>query len=359
MLNIDGSHNEGGGQILRTALALSALTGKSFDIHSIRKGRKIPGLKAQHKHGVLALKQLCSAKFADVQVGSENISFYPGVIKHGNYEIDIGTAGSITLLMQSILLPSIFADGKVSWHITGGTDVIWSPQFDYFANVLIPYTRKFAEIEARLEKRGYYPKGGGRVLVKINPKYHLKDFESFSELRKYLSEQTKPHNLEKQMELVKINGIAHSSKRLQERNVAERLMETAKGNLLHYKVPVDIRVEYTDTYSDGCGITLWALFSDGEDTTVLGADGLGERKVTSEEVATKAAESLRKEINSGAVVDKRLADQLVPFIALVKGSVIKTSEITKHCETNIWAVEQFLGKCFEVDEENKKVKVIK
>jgi RNA 3'-terminal phosphate cyclase (ATP) len=170
MLKIDGSYNEGGGQILRTALALSALTRKSFDMHSIRKGRKVPGLKAQHREGILALKQLCDAKFTDVQVGSESISFYPGRIKHGNFEIDIGTAGSITLLMQSVLLPSIFADGKVSWKITGGTDVSWSPQFDYFANVLVPYARRFADIEVKLEKRGYYPKGGGRVLIKINPK---------------------------------------------------------------------------------------------------------------------------------------------------------------------------------------------
>lgn len=358
MLNIDGSYNEGGGQILRTALALSSLTGKSFDMHSIRKGRKVPGLKAQHKHGVLALKQLCSAKSADVQIGSENISFYPGLIKHGNYEIDIGTAGSITLLMQSILLPSLFADGKVNWRLTGGTDVIWSPQFDYFANVLVPYARKFADIEVKLEKRGYYPKGGGKVFIGINPKFHLRDSSNLDELKNRLNEEVKPYHLENQMELVKINGVAHSSKSLESRNVAERMMETAKGNLLHHKVPVDIRVEYTDTYSDGCGITLVALFSDGEETTRLGADTLGGKGKTSEEVATSAAESLKKEINSKAVVDKNMADQILPFIALVKGSVIRTSEISRHTMTNIWAVERFLNRTFEVDEKNNIIKVI-
>ena len=244
MLNIDGSYNEGGGQILRTALALSSLTRKSFDMHSIRKGRKIPGLKAQHKHGVLALKQLCDAKFSDVNVGSENISFYPGIIKHGNFEVDIGTAGSITLLMQSILLPSLFADGKVIWKITGGTDVVWSPQYDYFANVLVPYARKFADIETSLEKRGYYPQGGGRVTVKIKPRFYLKSFDSFDDFRKHVSEAAGPYILDMQKELVKIGGVSHSSKSLQEKNVAERMMETAKSNLLHYKVPIDIRTEY-------------------------------------------------------------------------------------------------------------------
>jgi RNA 3'-phosphate cyclase len=359
MLTIDGSYNEGGGQILRTSLALSALTGKSFDMRSIRKGRKVPGLKAQHKFGVLALKELCDAKFTDVQVGSESISFYPGRIKHGNFEIDIGTAGSITLLMQSVMLPSLFADGKVSWKITGGTDVVWSPQFDYFANVLVPYLRRFADIDIKLERRGYYPKGGGNVSVKINPKFNIKNFSSFDEFRKILSENVKSYALDKQPQLVKINGVAHASKSLQERNVAERLCETAKSYLLHHKVPVDIRMEYQETFSDGCGITLWALFSDGENTNVLGADCLGEKNITAEEIAAKAADELNKEIRSGAAADKKLADQIIPFTALLTGSAIKTSEITKHCKTNIWATEQFLGKLFELDDKNSVIRVVK
>lgn len=358
MLTIDGSYHEGGGQILRTALALSSLTRTSFDMHNIRKGRKVPGLKAQHKTGVLALRQLCDAKFTDVEIGSENVSFYPGIIKSGNFEIDIGTAGSITLLFQSILLPSLFADKKVSWKITGGTDVIWSPQFDYFANVLVPYLKRFADIEIKLEKRGYYPKGGGKVLIKIDPKFHLRDFENFAELRKHLAEEVKPYTLDKQLELVKINGVAHSSSTLQKAEVADRLAETAKSNLLSFKVPIDIRIEYQQTYSDGCGIALWALFSNGENITVSGTDSLGEKRLSSEQVAGKAADELKKEIKSGAVIDKHLADQLIPFIALVPGSVIKISEITPHTLTNIWVVEQFLGKTFEVDKENNLIRVI-
>jgi RNA 3'-phosphate cyclase len=359
MLTIDGSYNEGGGQILRTALALSALAKTSFDMHSIRKGRKVPGLKAQHRFGVLALKELCDAKFTDIQIGSESISFYPGRIKHGNFEIDIGTAGSITLLMQSVLLPSLFADGRVSWKITGGTDVVWSPQFDYFANVLIPYARKFADIDVKLEKRGYFPKGGGRVLVKITPKFSINDFNSLDELRKALSENMKPYSLDAQKQLAKINGVCHASKSLQERNAAERLSSTAKSYLMHNKVPIDIRTEYHDSYSDGCGITLWALFSDGENTDILGADRLGEKNTTAEEIAAKAADELNKEISSGAAVDKRLADQIIPFIAMLPGSSIKTSEITKHCETNLWAAEQFFGKIFELDAKHSEIRVIK
>jgi RNA 3'-terminal phosphate cyclase (GTP) len=359
MLTIDGSYNEGGGQILRTAVSISALTGKSFDMHSIRKGRKVPGLKAQHKFGVLALKELCNAKFTDVQVGSENISFYPGIIKHGNYEIDIGTAGSITLLMQSVLLPSLFADGKVSWKISGGTDVAWSPQFDYFANIFIPYIKRFADIDIKLEKRGYFPQGGGSVLIKINPKFSIKEFSSFDEFRKIISENIQAYTLDRRAELVKINGVSHASKSLQDRNVAERLAETAKSYLLHHKVPIEIRTEYSDTHSDGCGITLWALFSDGENMTRLGADCLGEKNKTSEEIARTAAEQLSREIDSGAVVDSRMADQIMPFIALLPSSAVKTSEITKHTETNIWIIEQFFGKIFELDIKNSLIKVVK
>jgi RNA 3'-terminal phosphate cyclase len=174
-----------------------------------------------------------------------------------------------------------------------------------------------------------------------------------------LSETIKPYLLNNQKQLVKINGVCHASKSLQERNVAERLSSTAKSYLMHNKVPIDIRTEYHDSYSDGCGITLWALFSDGENTDILGADCLGEKNISAEEIAAKAADELNKEISSGAAVDKKLADQILPFIAMIPKSLIRTSEITKHCETNKWIVEQFLGKLFESDNKNSVIKVIK
>ena len=146
MIELDGSYLEGGGQIVRTALALSCITQKAFEVTNIRKGRKKPGLKNQHLFCIKALEELCNAKTGHAELGSEKLRFIPGKIKPKTLSIDIGTAGSISLLLQSLFIPTIFAKSKIKIKITGGTDVSWSPQFDYLQQVIIPQLRKYADI---------------------------------------------------------------------------------------------------------------------------------------------------------------------------------------------------------------------
>jgi len=341
---------EGGGQIVRTALAISSLTGQPFKITNIREARKDPGLKAQHVHCVKALQQLCNAKADGAEIGSRELLYIPGKISAKIITIDIGTAGSITLLLQAVLLPCLFAQKSHTLTLIGGTDTEWSMPIDYFTNVLAPQYRRIAGLNVKLLKRGYYPKGGGQVEFAIKPEIKRNEFETFEGFQKALTH--KVFNLEKQGELVSIKGISHAHESLAKAQVAERQANAAKQALLQLNVPIDITTEYADTHSIGSGITLWAIFSptkediDIDNPIRLGADALGALGKPAEKVGIEAAQKLIKEIQDGAPVDKHLADNLIPLIALCKPSAIKTSEITSHTRTNMQVVEAFLGKTF-------------
>src|SRR3989344_1907039 len=206
MIKIDGSYLEGGGQIVRTALALSSITQKAFEIYDIRKGRPTPGLKNQHLYCVKALEELCGAVAEGDELGSTELKYYPKKIVAKNLDIDIETAGSITLLLQSLLLPSMFASKPITISVTGGTDVKWSMPFDYFNSILLPQLQRFAKVEAKLLKRGYYPKGSGKVEIKISPKFKLNDFSVFEEFHNHLKQNAKPYNLIEQHNLIQIKG---------------------------------------------------------------------------------------------------------------------------------------------------------
>jgi RNA 3'-phosphate cyclase len=343
MIKLDGSYGEGGGQIVRTALALSTALQKPFEVGNIRKGRKDSGLKAQHLTCLKALEQLCNAKFSDVGIGSTNLRYIPGEVKARKVEVDIGTAGSITLLLQSLLIPCFFANHPVILKIQGGTSGKWQMPFDYFENIFIPHLRKYADISAKLHKRGYYPRGGGSVELRINPMYSLENRNKAPKI-----------DLVEQGTLTQIKGISHASKHLQKANVAERQTDAAKSALSELGVNVDIRTEYCATSSLGSGITLWAVFSKNMEPTefnpsIIGSDVIGEKGKPAEEVGADAAKMLVKEIQSNAPVDECLADNLIPFLAMF-GGIMKVSRISKHTETNIYVAEQFLGKIFEIDE---------
>jgi RNA 3'-terminal phosphate cyclase (GTP) len=361
MLKIDGSYGEGGGQIVRTALAFSTLTGIPFEMNNIRKGRKQPGLKAQHLHCIKGLEKLCDAKAGYVELGSEKLRFIPGKIKGKTISLDIGTAGSISLLLQALLLPSIFANTKVRLRIKGGTSGKWAMPFDFFNQVFAPHIRKFCEkLDIKLERRGYYPAGGGKVDIKITPKYKLSDFKDFSELKKHILENERDIDLIEQGKLLQIKGVSHASMSLEKAEVADRQAKAAKALLAKFNSPVQIKSEYANTLSDGSGITIWAKFALGEEMDfnnpiILGSDALGERGKRAEQVGKEAAEGLIKEIESYAAVDSHTADNLIPF--LVFGGKIKTSRITNHTKTNIWICEQFLGKIFKIDEKENIISV--
>ncbi len=351
MIQLEGSYLEGGGQIVRTALALSTLFQKGFEVKDIRKGRSQPGLKNQHLFCIKALEELCNAKTEGAELGSTQLKYWPGKIKPRTLSVDIGTAGSVSLLLQSLLIPSIFAESKIRLKITGGTDAKWAMPFDYLNNIFLPYIKKYADVEASLVRRGYYPKGGGKVDIKIKPKF---SFENLKEAPKIISRE--------QHSIIQIKGISHASLDLQKAQVAERQAKAAKLMLSKLNCPIQIRIEYSETLSTGSGITLWAIFSkdpdeiDFNNPIIMGADALGERGKRSEQVGKEAVDKLLEEINSKAPVDSHLADNLIPFISLTGGK-IKVSKITNHTLTNIYVCEQFLGKIFEVDKEEKIIEV--
>lgn len=357
-ININGEWGEGGGAIIRTALALSTLTQQPFEITNIRKNRPQPGLKNQHLFCIKALEKLCNAKTEGAVLGSTSLKYSPGKIEGKTINIDIQTAGSISLFLQAVLLPSMFADKPVKLNIIGGTDSKWAAPIDYFKEVFLPQLQKYADIECKLIKRGYYPKGNGRVQIKINPIYKISDFTDFNEFSKNLKENAPKINTAEQGYLIHIKGISHASLDLQDANVAERQAKAAEIALSNYKCPKNIQTSYSEALSIGSGITLWAIFSTNEDEIDiknpirLGADALGEKGKQAEIVGKEAAQKLAEEIRTSAPVDMHLADQLLQFMALVQNSSIKTSKITSHTKTNIYAIEKFLGKTFEIDESN-------
>ncbi len=356
MIKLDGSYLEGGGQILRTALALSVLTQKPFTIDNIRANRTEPGLKQQHLIGVRAIRDLCDGVVEGAQIGSKQITFYPRkIVKGAEITIDIETAGSITLLLQTILLPCLFSGKRFQLTLKGGTDVSFSPQYDYFANVVFPQFLRYGAGTISLKKRGYYPKGQGEFFFDVKKKILFDDIVSGTASFRSLS-------LLDRGTLVKIAGVSHASTDLADARVAERQAQAATAHLLKWKVPVEIVSSYNQTASTGSGITLWAIFTgnstdaDTIDPIRLGADVLGEKNKRAETIGEECAQQLNTALASAAPVDKHLADQLIPLLGIVGGE-IAVEEITNHTLTNIYVVEQFLEKTFFVDKNLRLIKM--
>ncbi len=319
MIEIDGSFGEGGGQIVRTSISLSAVTGKAVKINQIRRKRSKPGLAPQHVQAISALARICDAKTSGVEPKSSEITFEPGKITVVNSRIDIGTAGSVTLLLQCLLPAAIKAGGPMHLEVHGGTDVAWSPTVDYFRHVFLPALNCFgANARLDMNQRGYYPKGMGSVLLKVYP-CDLKRADLNIRDGKL------------------IEGISHCSN-LPE-HVARRQAETAARilNTAGFNSRVDFQVG--NFPSTGSGITLWSGFK--------GVSALGKRGIKAEDVGKTAANEMIREMRSLAVIDIHLADQLIPYIALVGGS-FTTREITMHTRTNIWTANHFCEKKIEI-----------
>tara|TARA_Y100000310_G_scaffold243013_1_gene247362 strand:+ start:976 stop:2061 length:1086 start_codon:yes stop_codon:yes gene_type:complete len=352
MIELDGNYLEGGGSLVRVALALSTLTGQEFKVTNIRAGRTQPGLKAQHLTAIKALKEICQAETSNIELGSTELSFKPGKVKSGKYEIDIGTAGSITLLLQAIILPCLFASGKITLDVRGGTCGKWQASVDYLQNVLLPHLRKFVEkIELKILRRGYYPKGNGLISLEISSRHKNQDFNVFYE---ELNSQVPAIKLIKQGTLEQIKGVVNVSKELAEKEVGERIKKTAEVKLKKYEVPVNIRVDYAESLSVGGEVLLWGMFSEegkinSDNPVILGSDVLIEKGKSSEQIGSEVAERLIKEIDSKAAVDYNLADQLISIMALLPNSEIKVSKISDHTKTNFYVCEQFLPIGFKIE----------
>lgn len=330
-LEIDGSHGEGGGQILRVATGLSAVTGKPVRISNIRANRPNPGLKPQHLRGIEAVARLCNARVSGLSEGSTRIEFSPGELSGEHLKLDIGTAGSISLVFQSLMIPAVHADSPLEFDVTGGTDVSWSPSITYFQEVFCRFLKKMGiEAEARIQSYGFYPKGRGRVLLRVHPGNLM------------------PINLTERGRLVRYDILSIASENLRQARVAERQSGAAIA-VLGRRSESELS-EYVDTPSPGSSIHAHAHF----DNTILGSSVLGERGKPAEDVGRECAELLRRQLDSGACLDRWMTDQILPYMALSgRPCRASVSELTNHARTSIWLIEQFLPVKFSTEENDK------
>ncbi len=328
MIRIDGSYGEGGGQILRTAIALSCVTRKAVEVYNIRANRPKPGLAMQHLKGIEAAKLISEAEVEGLRLGSTRIVFRPKRLRGGEFKIDIGTAGSVTLILQTILLPLLASEKDSRVEIRGGTDVKWSPPVDYVSNVTFKALRELgAEVDLRLIARGYYPRGGGRVEVSIAPS-------------KLEGVEFKIRRCER------VEGRSHCQNLPS--NVAERQAKSAKKLLELEGYEVDVGVEVRKGLSTGSGITLWCGYK--------GSSSLGEKGKRAEKVGEECALGMLEELRSDAIFDRHLADQVMPFCAVARGkTTYTTSEITLHQRSNAYVINEFLGNVVRF--EGKKVMI--
>ena len=334
MLEIDGSFGEGGGQILRTALFLSLITKTPFKIKNIRKTRKKPGLKRQHLSILEALGKITRSRAVGDSLGSTELLFYPGEIVGGNLEIDIKTAGSISLFLQTILPVVAFAKGPSKITIIGGTDVPGGMTIDYMRYVYLEFFRRFTRrVYIEVKRRGYYPAGGGIVEVGVEPGF--KNLEEAKE--KVESYQLGSRGTFKRMKIISV-----ASGKLKRRKVAERQVSGVLSAIGSLEKP-EIEIRYEDSLTPGTSVLILAEFT----KTVLGADNIGKLGVPAEKIGKMAAEEFLKDLNSGATVDIHMQDNLIPFLGIAGGE-FRVSTLTKHTETNIWVTEKFLPVKFSV-----------
>ncbi len=333
MIIIDGK--EGGGQVLRVALGLSAVTGEPIKVTNIRGSREGgAGLKSQHLEGVLAVAKLCNADIKGAKLGSAEIEFVPGRIEGKDLDIRLPTAGSISLLFQSLQVPCAFAAGDVKLHISGGsTASAWSPTLSYMQNAFLPIVRKLGyNAEIRIVRHGFYPKGGAKAQITVYP------------ARKLSSISLTESGVVKSVKGISIAGSLPTHVVRRQTDAATRVLKD------HGFGEAEISSQSVKTISPGTSITLWAEC----ENTLLSSDAVGERGVPAEKIGEDAALSLIKSIESGSCLDKHMSDQILVFLALAAGkSQVALQEFTGHMTTSLRVIEQILAVKFETEPEKK------
>ncbi|HXY61826.1 MAG TPA: RNA 3'-terminal phosphate cyclase [Nitrospirota bacterium] len=325
VVRIDGSYGEGGGQILRTSLALASALGRPLEIINIRKTRQKPGLQPQHLTSVLAAAAISRAHVEGAELSSTSILFLPGALLGGNYDFNVaekrGSAGSTSLVLQTIMLPLCFADQPANVTVHGGTHVPWCPTFHYLKFIFLPMLSRInAKIALDIKKWGWYPGGGGTVMARVIP-----------------CGEMVPIRIPNRGRLIRATGISAVANL--PRDIAVRQRNRAVNALLEKGIDADM--EIVDASSPGKG-TLVFLKVESENS-IAGFDALGAIGKRAEEVADEACQSFLTYVKEQAALDPHLADQIVPYLALARGdSVFTTSSITRHLLTNIWVVKQFL-----------------
>lgn len=316
MIEIDGSHGEGGGQIIRTSLTLASITGKAVRITNIRAGRSRPGLRPQHLMACSSVRKICRGNLEGAELESTELTFTPGKIVGGKYDFNIGTAGSVTLVAQTVL-PILLSSSKRSQvRISGGTHVMKAPSHDYFEKVFIPAIGRFgAKADTKMIKPGYYPKGGGIIDVDIEPSA-LRGCDYWGAAEPIEA-------------IIRLSGLPES--------IAIREKKIFVQNEIE-----NIHIRQDEALSVGNAVTAWS--------GMRGSYVLGEKGKRAEVVAQECLDNLISEKND---VDKHLADQLLIYAALAEGKTeYTTSEITEHLKTNAYVVSRFLEREISI-EENK------
>lgn len=336
MLSIDGSYGEGGGQIVRTAVALSVLTNTPISITNIRANRPVPGLRPQHYTAVSCMQSMCQAKTEGLAIGSSKLTFTPGAILPGSYTFDVGTAGSITLVFQTCLLSALRTTVPITIRLKGGTDVRWAPSWDYFAHVFLPLIHKIGvNTEIHLQSRGYYPAGGGDATMTISPTERLRPFQVID-----------PQSFSEMHGIINIAGLPD--------HIATRMKHAAMKTALNHHLQAFLQVEPSSSASSGTGIVVWSE----TDETVLGANVLGEKGVSAEQIGESAATQLCQEIVSGATVDHYAIDQLLPYLVYApKGSSCLVRQLSNHAYTHMWLLKQFFPVTFELAQQQQCMRI--
>lgn len=320
MLTIDGSYGEGGGQILRTALALSAVLDRPVLIEKIRARRKNPGLQAQHLAGVRALGEITRAEVEGATVGSISLQFTPGRIGGGEYRWDVGTAGAISLVLQAILVPLALAKEDSRISITGGTHVPWSPPFPYIEQILLPVLNGIGlRASLTLKRWGFYPKGGGLVEGMV--------------------ERSTLHPLTLTARGRPLEIVGHSAVAGVPLSVAERQRKRALSRL--EPLGVACRIETCEVGARNPGTILFLLVKC--EGGRAGFSSLGERGKPAERVADETCDQVFAYLRGEGVADPHLADQVLLPMAIAPGSSsVATTAVTEHLLTNGWVIDQFL-----------------
>lgn len=326
MIEIDGSYLEGGGQILRTSLSLSAALEMPFRITNIRLNRPKKGILSQHLTAVKAVGALCNAEIKGAKLGSTELEFIPSKATHGNYNFDIGTAGSATLVMQAVLPVLVSLKGNSLIRINGGTHVMKSPLYEYFEHCFLKNVSKMGIMASSvLVRPGFYPQGGGEVSLSVSHST-LKSYK-FVNRGKQLSESAY---------IVSANLPAHVPQREQD-------FLSRSGRKFIFS-----NMQFNGNPSIGNSVTLVCSF----EGYSIGSDGLGAIGKPAERVAADCLRSYISILNSDGI-DDYMADQLLVYFALAGGGALKYNNLTQHTRTNIYTIEQFIGKKFSVDEENR------
>ncbi|MDH2906639.1 MAG: RNA 3'-terminal phosphate cyclase [Candidatus Nitrosotalea sp.] len=315
-IKIDGGFGEGGGQIIRSAITLSAITGKPVEIENIRKNRKVPGLRPQHLLGIKILSKICQARVEGLYVNSTLLKFFPSQGLDLDLQEDIGTAGSIPLVLQ-VLIPAVsLMKNKLRLSIVGGTDVPWSPTSDYTKHVFYEALSRIGiNFTLDIKRRGYYPKGGGLVEVQIQP---CKNANPVS-------------LLERNTKTVKIL-CAHSHI---PKEMVEKEIHVARNILVENGFDCEIAIKEEDAIDAGCSMLIFSH----DASSIIGSDGIYQKGLQG------LGESVAKRfIESSLGVDLYLSDMLVVPLALVKEtSVYRVKQITKHLETNLFVAAKMTG----------------